>query len=244
MSKKRSHENVEGPTTAKRVNSECDNWLWRIVTDHLDIFDGHILPKLDGNEVKFLYDVNTESRAAIKRSSARLPNAFKIRELNTNSTLSWALEKCRENSSFCAQMALNGKLESLKFLRENGCPWDETTCSSAAKNGHLECLKYARANGCPWDETTCHNAAENSQLECLKYAIRNGCGGRTCSWAAESGRLECLKYARENGCPWDEDTCSRAAKNGHIECLKYARENGCPGSAKYAHHLLPARKRE
>ena len=74
MSKKRSHENVEGPTTAKRVNSECDNWLWRIVTDHLDIFDGHILPKLDGNEVKFLYDVNTESRAAIKRSSARLPS--------------------------------------------------------------------------------------------------------------------------------------------------------------------------
>ena len=219
MSKKRSHENVEGPTTAKRVNSECDNWLWRIVTDHLDIFDGHILPKLNGNEVKFFYDVNTESRAAIKRSSARLPNAFKIRELNTNSTLSWALEKCSENSSFCAQMALNGKLESLKFLRVKGCPWDETTCSSAAKNGHLECLKYAHENGCPWD----------------KY---------TCSWATENGRLECLKYARENGCPWDEDTCSRAAKNGHIECLKYARENGCPGSAKYAHHLLPARKRE
>ena len=149
MSKKRSHENVEGPTTAKRVNSECDNWLWRIVTDHLDIFDGHILPKLNGNEVKFFYDVNTESRAAIKRSSARLPNAFKIRELNTNSTLSWALEKCSENSSFCAQMALNGKLESLKFLRVKGCPWDASTCSNAAHNGHLECLKYAHENKCP-----------------------------------------------------------------------------------------------
>ena len=89
------------PTTTMQVNSERNgNRLWRIVMDHPNIFDTHIVTKLNGNDVKFFYDVNTESRAAIKRSSARLPNAFKIRELNTNSTLSWALEKCSENSSF------------------------------------------------------------------------------------------------------------------------------------------------
>ena len=66
MSKKRSRM-VETPT-AKRIHSEPDR-LWRIVTDYPDIFDSLIVPKLNGNDVKFFYDVNTESRKAIKRSS-------------------------------------------------------------------------------------------------------------------------------------------------------------------------------
>ena len=57
---------MEAPATAKRVNSERndDRLLWRIVTDHPDIFDTHIVPKLNGNDLKFFYDVNSESRAA------------------------------------------------------------------------------------------------------------------------------------------------------------------------------------
>ena len=62
MSKKRrSRKNVE------RVKSD-DRLLWRLVTDHPDIFDTHILSKLNGNDVKFFYDVNSESRRAVKRS--------------------------------------------------------------------------------------------------------------------------------------------------------------------------------
>jgi len=32
--------------------------------------------------------------------------------------------------------------------------WDEETCSNVALNGHLEVLKWLRENGCPWDEFT------------------------------------------------------------------------------------------
>jgi len=39
----------------------------------------------------------------------------------------------------------------LKYLHENGCPWDERTCEWATHGGHLDMLKYARENGCPWD---------------------------------------------------------------------------------------------
>ena len=67
---------VETPT-AKRIHSEPDR-LWRIVTDYPDIFDSLIVPKLNGNDVKFFYDVNTESRKAIKRASGRLCSTFKI----------------------------------------------------------------------------------------------------------------------------------------------------------------------
>ena len=187
MSKKRScDENVETPTTAKRVNIEHDARLWKLVTDHPNVFDAHIVTKLNGNDVKFFYDVNRESRAAIKRSGVRLPDAFEIGDFATKSTLSWALEKCSEKKErFCAQMALNGNFDLLKFLHENECPWNEWTCANAAKIGHFECLKYLHENGCPWDKWTCEYASEN-------------------------GHLECLKYLHEKGCPWNGWTCSKA----------------------------------
>ena len=50
MSKKRRREKTEEPTV-----------VWKIVTEHADIFDTHIVTKLNGNDVKFFYDVNRES---------------------------------------------------------------------------------------------------------------------------------------------------------------------------------------
>ena len=92
------------------------------MTEHPHIFDTHIVTKLNGNDVKFFYDVNRESRRAIKRSGVQLRKAFKIGDFDTTSTISWALEKCIERRErFCAQMALNGNLELLQFLHEKGC---------------------------------------------------------------------------------------------------------------------------
>jgi len=59
----------------------------------------------------------------------------------------------------------------LKYLHENGCPWDEGTCEAAARNGHLDVLMYLHENGCPWDGRTWHEASE-SVREWLK---ENGC---------------------------------------------------------------------
>ena len=113
---------MEARPTTKRVKSD-NGLLWRLVTDHPDIFDTHVVPKLNGNDVKFFYDVNSESRRAVKRSSVRLADAFKIGDFATKSTLSWALEKCIERRDrFCEQMARNGNVELLKVLHEKGCP--------------------------------------------------------------------------------------------------------------------------
>ncbi len=117
------------------------------MTDHPNIFETRVVPKLNGNDVKFFYDVNTESRAAIKRSGVQLRDAFEIGDFDTKLTLSWALKKCSEKKErFCARMARNGNLDLLQVLREKGCPWNEYTCYYAARNGHLECLKYAHEN--------------------------------------------------------------------------------------------------
>ena len=110
-----SKKKAPPPTKTMQVNSEdSDNKLWRgIVTGNPDIFDTHILPKLNGNDVKFFYDVNRESRAAIKRAGVRLPDTFKIRDFDTKSTISWALEMCSEEQKkrFCSKMAEKGNLE-------------------------------------------------------------------------------------------------------------------------------------
>ena len=49
----------------------------------------------------------------------------------------------------CAEAAEGGHLEVLKWLRAEGCPWDEDACTEAAWYGRLEVLKWLRDNGCP-----------------------------------------------------------------------------------------------
>ena len=51
--------------------------------------------------------------------------------------------------------AMRGHLEVLKWLRSEGCPWDEGACLCAAAGGHLEVLKWLRSEGCPWNELLC-----------------------------------------------------------------------------------------
>ena len=107
----------------KRREDNDNGLLWRIVKDHPDIFDTHVVTKLNGNDVKFFYDVNRESRRAVKRSGVQLRNAFEIGDFDTKSTISWALEKCPEykKARFCERMARNGNVELLQHLHEKGC---------------------------------------------------------------------------------------------------------------------------
>jgi ankyrin repeat protein len=51
--------------------------------------------------------------------------------------------------------AANGHLECVKYLQENGCPWDLDIYTNTAAKGHLECVKYLLENGCSWDEEMC-----------------------------------------------------------------------------------------
>ena len=61
--------------------------------------------------------------------------------------------------------AVHGHLETLKWARANGCPWDEGTCYNAMYWGHLELLRWARENGAPWEELTSRVAASKGYVE-------------------------------------------------------------------------------
>ena len=61
--------------------------------------------------------------------------------------------------------------------REQPCCGVRHTCLHAAGHGHLPTLKYLHENGCPWDEHTCYCAASYKRWDCLQYAVDNKCPG-------------------------------------------------------------------
>jgi hypothetical protein len=103
--------------------------LWDLlVNDNDDVCFKHILPRLNSNEVKFLYEVNTQTRKLIKRSSRAkdLKEKFKVEEMSSISTLEfvwenkslWPIGWRKDESWFCYRVAKTNKLESLNKVFE------------------------------------------------------------------------------------------------------------------------------
>ena len=217
--------------------------LWDVIVNNDDICFKHILPRLNGTDVKFLHGVNGETRKLIKRSSRKkeLKERFKVNEMSSISTLEVAWEQYpwgklvrqygprRDEPYFCSRVAWTNKLELLKWAREEKkCEWDKRTICVAALQGNLEMVKYCVANECPIDVYACTCAAENGRLECLKYLreeVKAPWDSRTASWAAHNGHLHILEYLVERKYDkYDEIACFWAAVNGHLDCLKYLHE--------------------
>ena len=220
----------------KRRMGERD--LWGLVVNDDDICFQHILPRLNGTDLKFLYEVNTETRKLIKRSNRAgdLKKGFKVQEMSSISTLEIAWENkslwtrwWSADELFCSQVARTNKLELLKWAQEEKkCNWDRRTIEVAAFIGNLEMVKYCVANECPIDKRACENAAENGHLEVLKYLREEAKAPwdwGTATWAARNGHLHILEYLVERKYDkYDEFACQWAAKNSQLDCLKYLHE--------------------
>ena len=157
----------------KRRIGERD--VWDLIVNNDDISFKHIIPRLNATDVKFLYEVNSETRKLIKRSSRKgeLKERFKVREMSSISTLEVAWEHKSllpsdwddAETKFCWQVAGTNKLELLKWIREEKkCQWNKRTINAAAFIGNLEMVKYCVANECPIDEMACAYAAENTEV--------------------------------------------------------------------------------
>ena len=224
--------------------------LWRLFRDALldggecrDIVEKHVLPRLNGTDVKFLYEVNTETRKLIKRSSREkeLKERFKIEEMSSISTLEvawehksfwprhWRKDETTFCKTFCWKVAQTNKLELLKWAREEKeCEWHAETINAVAEHGNLEMLKYCVAKECPVDESACGIAAEFGHLECLKYLheeVKAPWDWGTAAEAALNGHLHILEYLVERKYDeYDEGACANAAEFGHLDYLKYLHE--------------------
>ena len=211
--------------------------LWDVIVKCDDVCFTHILPRLNRTDLKFLYGVNKETRALIKRSPRAddVKNAFRVSEMSSISTLEvawenrWLWPSYFTESYFCWEVAHTNKLELLKWIREEKqCECDEWTIDAAARQGNLEMVKYCVANKCPLGYGACEFAARNGHLEMLKYLREESKApwdSDTAAWAALNGHLHILEYLVERKYDeYDKDACMLAAKSGHLDCLKYLRE--------------------
>jgi hypothetical protein len=188
--------------------------LWKLLTDvqYKDIFETHILSKLNELSFRVFREVNTESRDAIRRSKRKLLETFEVSMWEGNPPVETIETKKLEGKQaqyfFCNRAAYSGNLALLRWLREEKkFDWNQWTINAAAEYGHLHIVKYCMEQKCPTDTFTC-------------------------AFAVRQGHLDILKYLRENRTPWGSWTCFFARKNNQLKCLNYAKENGCPDTLK------------
>jgi hypothetical protein len=191
--------------------------VWDLIVKNDDICFKHILPRLNSNDVKFLYEVNSETRKLIKRSSRAgdLEKSFEVQEMSSISTLEVAWENKSlwpsnwSETKFCSRVAWTNKLEFLKWIREEKkCEWDSGTIHVAANQGNLEMVKYCVAKKCPIDAWACAEAAGNGHLEVLKYLREEAKApwdGWSVFYALEKNQPECVQYLFDNNCPLPPD---------------------------------------
>ena len=158
-----------------------------------------------------------------------------VAETNKLELLKWAREekKCEWDDRTIDAAAYQGNLEMVKYCVANQCPKDEWACAYAAKNGRLECLKYLRQEAkAPWNRGTASMAAGKGHLHILEYLVErkfDQYNEYACRNAAENGHLDCLQYLHETAkAPWNSEAVRNAHEKKHPDCVQYLLDNDCP----------------
>jgi len=121
--KRERERTMSGVTTRAQKRRIGERDVWDLIVNNDDICFKHVLPRLNGTDLKFLYGVNTETRKLIKRSSREsdLKKKFKVSEMSSISTLEVAWENkslwsgyLKDETWFCFEVAKTNKLELLK----------------------------------------------------------------------------------------------------------------------------------
>ena len=56
----------------------------------------------------------------------------------------------------------------LKWLRDNGCPWNETVCVNCVEYHNFDIFQWAIENACVWGDETYHIARTGKN----KYGVK------------------------------------------------------------------------
>jgi hypothetical protein len=164
----------------QRLVGELNGWNFCIWYDVIIIQIENIIMAIDAKSYKYTIhwrgsslDVPIEGTLTTFENISKIIKEIIQKQKEAQSAALRA--KKQASSQTCAEAALGGHLDILKFLKESNCSWDKDVCSYAALGGHFEILKWARANNCPWNEYTCTNAALKGHIEILKWARENNC---------------------------------------------------------------------
>ncbi|CAL6295413.1 unnamed protein product [Bathycoccus prasinos] len=198
--------------------------LWTgLVLHHKDVFDSHVIPKLNGAD-RFFF-----SKVVSIRIFIHLDVGMGVESLSLGEEFEDG--RVKDQAWFCMGVAGTNKLEFLKWAREvKHCEWDKWTIIVAASFGNLEMLKYCFSNDCPCDEEeSCKQAASEGHLDCLRFLVDKVKPSRETEKemaieAAAHGHLDILIYFVEERKISDvvKHVCMcNATRYGRLDCLKY-----------------------
>ncbi|GFH55041.1 hypothetical protein CTEN210_11517 [Chaetoceros tenuissimus] len=130
-------------------------------------------------------------------------------------------------------------LETLKYLRQHSCPWDEHTCGDAALNGNVNTLLWAKRNGCPFTVESFYKVVMCGHPSVIEEVLRDeeydfsdaSFREETFIAAFETDNvslvIEKLKLLNKYGCQWSASTSRDAAMYGKLRVLQWLRYKGC-----------------
>jgi hypothetical protein len=130
----------------------------------------------------------------------------------------------------CAE---GNQLAVLQYLHAQKYPWHWTVPAAAARRGDLQMLRWLKEQGCEWEngkDILCA-AARSGNLEMIAWVKQQPgvvCDENTMAAAAGKGQTAICKYLHSEGCPWSSSACWAAASNGHVSTLRWLHEHGCP----------------
>lgn len=203
----------------------CGNFSLALKKDHFECFE-RVYKNV--NDINLFWNKETYEEASrkgnIKILKFMLDNHWKLYNINDYTQDSfWDSET--------SKFALN--FETLKFLNDNGCPWDKSAFIQAlgfhsSSIDMLDIVKYLHTNGCPWDSEVFTEAASLGRLDIIRYFHENGCEWNGCVSSAfynpQSSDIELLdiiKYFEDNKCPYGIRFPGNAIRTGRIEIVKY-----------------------
>ena len=142
-----------------------------------DICFTHVLPRLNGTDLKFLDRVNGETRALVKRSTRKkeLKWKFKIEEMSSISTLEVAWEHKSlwsgfwSETWFCSRVAKTNKLDVLKWIREKKKFKIEEMSSISTLEVAWENKSLWSGDLCDERSSFCNKVARTNKLELLEW---------------------------------------------------------------------------
>jgi hypothetical protein len=123
-----------------------------------------------------------------------------------------------------------------KYLRSIDCAWDAATCERATAGGHLDTLCWLRDNGCPWNvREVCTTAASGGFTNILDYVVEQGevlnaeLLTDALNRASSNSKLPAAQWLRQRGAQWP---AVLGCVEGDLpswsgESLAWARSEGC-----------------
>jgi hypothetical protein len=133
--------------------------------------------------------------------------------------------------------AAAGQTAMCAYLHSAGFDWDTDACNEAALHGHLDTLRWLREHGCPWDVSeVCNNAAANGFPDIFDYIIERGEAldaallTDALNWAGAYNQLRAAQWLRQHEANWPamlgegEDPQLQPWSG---ESLAWARAEGC-----------------